>query len=375
MRPAQGPGRVGRVTILGMRTKALVIGVASVLAAILLAPAAPAVAHGPEAFRRELGLDDPDLANDPRVERLVELHVRADRLLHAYAELERRIGRAAVAYVRAAREADAADAAVARAEDTLDERVRTSYQLGPGAALEALLGAETFADLGTISEYTSRTVMLDDRALGELSRARVVSISLRALAESELRAMQPRLEDLRTRLDALETQLRDARDLAEQAQVEDRWFEEQLLALSEAQARAQSWEDLRTLTWGEDQTPYLSLLGPTGGRTCDTPPGLVATGESFSGYASWYGWEFGGQRTAMGAAFDPTLFTAANRWLPMGTYLRVHAGGRCAIVLVNDRGPYGRLERVIDLSMAAAQYLGVGVSWVDAEVLVVDTPG
>lgn len=375
MRPAQGPGRVGRVTILGMRTKALVIGVASVLAAVLLAPAAPAAAHGPEAFRRELGLDDPDLANDPRVQRLVELHVRADRLLRTYAELERRIGRAAVAYVRAAREADAADAAVARAQDTLDERVRTSYQLGPGAAFEALLGAETFADLGTISEYTSRTVMLDDRALGDLSRARVVSISLRALAESELRAMQPRLEDLKTRLDTLETELRDAEALAEQAQVEDRWFEEQLLALSEAQARAQSWEDLRTLTWGEDQTPYLSLLGPTGGRTCDTPPGLVATGESFSGYASWYGWEFGGQPTAMGATFDPTLFTAANRWLPMGTYLRVHAGDRCAIVLVNDRGPYGRLERVIDLSMAAAQYLGVGVTWVDAEILVVDTPG
>jgi hypothetical protein len=357
-----------------MRTKALVIGVASVLAAVLLAPAVPAAAHGPEAFRRELGLDDPDLANDPRVERLVELHVGADRLLRTYAALERRIGRAAVAYVRAAREADAADAAVARAQDSLDERVRTSYQLGPGAALEALLGAETFADLGTISEYTSRTVMLDDRALGDLSRARVVSISLRALAEFELRAMQPRLEDLRTRLDALETELRDAQALAEQAQVEDQWFEQQLLALSEAQARAQSWEDLRTLTWGEDQTPYLSLLGPTGGRTCDTPPGLVATGESFSGYASWYGWEFGGQPTAMGATFDPTLFTAANRWLPMGTYLRVHAGDRCAIVLVNDRGPYGRLERVIDLSMAAAQYLGVGVTWVDAEILVVDTP-
>ena len=39
-------------------------------------------------------------------------------------------------------------------------------------------------------------------------------------------------------------------------------------------------------------------------------------------------------------------------------------------MLVNDRGPYGRLERVIDLSQAAAEYLGVGVSWVHAEILV-----
>jgi rare lipoprotein A len=112
------------------------------------------------------------------------------------------------------------------------------------------------------------------------------------------------------------------------------------------------------------------LLGPTGGRTCDAPDGLVETGESFAGYASWYGWEFGGQPTATGAIFDPRLFTAASRTLPFGAFLRVRYEGRCALVLINDRGPYGRLERVIDLSQAAAEYLGVGVSWVDADVLV-----
>jgi rare lipoprotein A len=63
------------------------------------------------------------------------------------------------------------------------------------------------------------------------------------------------------------------------------------------------------------------------------------------------------------------LFTAASRTLPFGTFLRVHHGERCAVVLINDRGPYGRLERVIDLSEASAKYLGVGVSWVHAEIL------
>jgi rare lipoprotein A len=114
----------------------------------------------------------------------------------------------------------------------------------------------------------------------------------------------------------------------------------------------------------------LALLGPTGGRTCDTPEGLAPTGKVFDGYASWYGWKFGGQPTATGAIFDPRLFTAANRSLHFGTFLRVSFEGKCAIVLVNDRGPYGRLERVIDLSEAAAEYLGVGVSWVHAEILV-----
>lgn len=358
-----------------MRTNALVALVAGLLAAALIAPAHPALAHDADAFRRELGLQDPDLAGDPRVERLVRLHLRSDGLLREVARLERAIGRAAVDYAQAVRRARAADAALAQAEATLDARIDAAYELGPGAAVEALLGARTLGDLASISEFVSSTVALDERVLADVVRTRVVSVSLRALAEAELRPIAPRLDELRAGLERLQGNLRDAEALAEEARVEDEWFEQQLLALSEAEARAQTWEDLQTLTWGEDQTPYLALLGPTGGRTCDTPEGLVATGERFTGYASWYGWEFGGQPTAMGAIFDPTLFTAANRWLPMGTFLRVRHGDRCAIVLVNDRGPYGNLERVIDLSMASAHYLGVGVSWVEAEVLAVDTPG
>ena len=46
--------------------------------------------------------------------------------------------------------------------------------------------------------------------------------------------------------------------------------------------------------------PVLALLGPTGGRTCETPEGLAPTGEVFEGYASWYGWEFGVSRLRPG---------------------------------------------------------------------------
>lgn len=284
------------------------------------------------------------------------------------------MGRAAVAYVHAAQAAEAARSEAERAEAVLAERIRTAYQLGPGAALEALLGAPTLADVGSISEYAARTVALDARVLAQAEAAADAAEVARGRAEARLRALSPELERLRASLARLRRELAEAEAAAERARQEAAWLAEQRVALALAEARAESWEDLRTLTWGEDQTPYLALLGPEGGRTCETPPGLVATGETFSGYASWYGWEFGGQPTAMGAIFDPTLFTAANRWLPMGTFLRVRAGDRCAIVLVNDRGPYGHLERVIDLSKAAAEYLGVGVTWVKAEVLVVAPP-
>ena len=163
----------------------------------------------------------------------------------------------------------------------------------------------------------------------------------------------------------------EATDIAREAAIADDALQAQRAAIAAAAARMGTWD---IIGYREDQSPLLALLGPTGGRTCDTPDGLVATGEVFEGYASWYGWEFGGQPTATGAIFDPRLFTAANRWLPFGTFLRVSYGGSCAIVLVNDRGPYGRLERVIDLSEAAAKYLGVGVSWVRAEILVPTSP-
>jgi hypothetical protein len=319
-------------------------------------------------------LDVPALREDPRVQRLVRLEREVDRTLALVEALERRIGRASLAYVEAARLAETAGQAVAEAQQRLDDRIRTAYEMGPGATLEALLGAPTFADLGTIAEYTSRVVSLDRHELHEVARAQVVAVSLRARAEAELAALTPRLRALQDTLDALRPKLDRATLLAERARVHHERLQEQRRALAEATLRAETWEDLRTLAWREDQAPFLALLGPTGGQTCDTPPGLVETGESFSGYASWYGWEFGGQPTAMGAIFDPRLFTAANRWLPLGSFLRVRNGDRCAIVLVNDRGPYGRLERVIDLSQAAAQYLGVGVSWVDAEVLVVAPP-
>lgn len=77
------------------------------------------------------------------------------------------------------------------------------------------------------------------------------------------------------------------------------------------------------------------------------------------GYASWYGPQFHGGRTANGEVFDMDRIGAAHKTLPLPSYVEVTAldTGRTILVRVNDRGPFVT-SRIIDLSRRAAQLLG-----------------
>jgi rare lipoprotein A len=90
------------------------------------------------------------------------------------------------------------------------------------------------------------------------------------------------------------------------------------------------------------------------------------------GRASWYGGQFHGRRTANGETFDKYALTAAHKTLPFGTIVRVRSEtlGREVDVRINDRGPFSP-GRVIDLSQAAAEVLGLmgaGVTEVSLKV-------
>ena len=94
----------------------------------------------------------------------------------------------------------------------------------------------------------------------------------------------------------------------------------------------------------------------------------------FEGLAAYYSDSLAGRATASGEPYDPGAFTAAHRELPFGTVVRVCpvAGGASVTVTINDRGPFGDDERIIDLSRAAAAQLGMlraGVIPVVVEVL------
>jgi rare lipoprotein A len=104
---------------------------------------------------------------------------------------------------------------------------------------------------------------------------------------------------------------------------------------------------------------------PMANADTPSPTPTCACGSTFqqTGMATWYGKRFHGRRTASGERYDMHALTAAHRTLPLGTCVRVTAfgGARSVIVRINDRGPFVR-GRIIDLSYAAAQALGLGSS-------------
>ncbi|MCU1320723.1 MAG: rare lipoprotein [Acidobacteriaceae bacterium] len=91
------------------------------------------------------------------------------------------------------------------------------------------------------------------------------------------------------------------------------------------------------------------------------------------GVASWYGSVLDGHKTASGETFDMNDMTAAHRSLPFGTLVRVvdlHTR-KSVVVRINDRGVLFP-ERVIDLSVGAAEKLGIrrsGIANVRLDVL------
>jgi rare lipoprotein A (peptidoglycan hydrolase) len=98
---------------------------------------------------------------------------------------------------------------------------------------------------------------------------------------------------------------------------------------------------------------------------------MPAASRVFTGAASFY--SYAGGKTASGMPYRRDALTAAHRTLAFGTRVRVTdvKTKKSVEVVVTDRGPAIR-KRVLDLSLGAAQVLGIGgrgVIQVRAEVI------
>ena len=96
------------------------------------------------------------------------------------------------------------------------------------------------------------------------------------------------------------------------------------------------------------------------------------------GKATYYANSLRGSRTATGERYDPKRLTAAHRSLPFGTRVRVTRtdlkSSPVVCVVINDRGPFGHKNYILDLSRRGAEWLkmvGRGVVPVKVEVLTI----
>ncbi|HWC13123.1 MAG TPA: septal ring lytic transglycosylase RlpA family protein [Actinomycetota bacterium] len=257
-----------------------------------------------------------------------------------------------------------ANRGVAEARARFIDRAVEVYKGGSITRLALLLSADTLGELMTMAEATMQAGHVEGEALEDLEAARAIAEAaqlelderkqtlLAAHAEAQTLSIQiddtigerrARLAEMTGRLTELEAQARQAARVAAAAQ---------------------------NIDVGSELLKILEPAGPSRG----IPDGFASTGVTFEGIASWYGPGFEGNPTASGQIFDPSLYTAASKELPLGSWLHVAHEGRGVVVLVNDRGPYVG-ERILDLSHAAAQAIGItGLGWVKATILVKSGP-
>jgi rare lipoprotein A len=92
-----------------------------------------------------------------------------------------------------------------------------------------------------------------------------------------------------------------------------------------------------------------------------------------TGYASWYGKKYHGNKTSIGEVYDMYQMTGAHKTLPLPCFVKVTnlINQKSVIIRVNDRGPFIK-NRIIDLSYAAAHRLEIiekGSELVKVEVI------
>lgn len=119
-----------------------------------------------------------------------------------------------------------------------------------------------------------------------------------------------------------------------------------------------------------------SVLGGCGGALASRP----RVGRVYRGRAAYYSDRLAGRPTASGEPYRTNRLTAAHRTWPFGTKVRVTnvKNQKTVEVRINDRGPFGKRKRIIDLSRRAAetlQMIEAGVVPVTVRVLSVPNAG
>ncbi len=252
------------------------------------------------------------------------------------------------------------------------------YKNGPGSILAPLFTSTTMTDLSKLGMFWESLAEKDGRTLIEATR-------LRGRRDEEKAALAKTVQNLEARVRSLDAQRNGLKTTREQRtkSLQDLKVaiqnamdaEKKVMAARAAAIKKPAPGPCTVGLPARDQrlAALLSWYSPATGGAGFMPSKLGPTGVVTTGDASWYGPGFDGCRSASGATYRASQLTAASISLPLGTLLKVTSGGRAVVVVITDRGPYAH-GRVLDLSQAAAQAIGVGAGSVSMEILLPTEP-
>ncbi|MGI8774737.1 MAG: septal ring lytic transglycosylase RlpA family protein [Actinomycetota bacterium] len=284
-------------------------------------------------------------------------------------KLERQIDRTTRDIAAIDLKLDAADQSFDTARATYISRAVEAYKTDPSFRLALILASESLTEIESAVEITSRMARNDSSAVKDFATA----LSATEVAQQQADDRKQRLMTEQQELNEVSTEIssnllqrrRALRSLTAEIEKLEKRARETAAATVATPAEGPGGPGGPLLN--TDQA-FLKLLAPAGPAK-GIPPEFVGSGVAFEGVASWYGPGFEGNLTASGDVYDSRLYTVASKELPLGTWLYVEHQGRGVVVLVNDRGPYVG-DRILDLSRAAAQAIGIGgLGWVKAEIL------
>lgn len=324
--------------------------------------------------------------------RLADANAQTARVLNELKTLDGKIFSVNRSIARDEKEVGQTESKIRSAEShisELEEQIRTirrsanaraarMYKNGPSSILAPLFTSTTLTDLTKLGMFWESLAKRDGQTLNEATR-------LRRQLDEEKAALNSTVENLEAKiknLDAQRASLKASREqrtqslqdlkVAVQAAMD---AEKKVLAARAAAVKKPAPGPCTPGLAARDQrlAAVLDWYSPHTGGAGLMPSRLGPTGVVTTGDASWYGPGFDGCRSASGATFKAAQMTAASVTLPIGTFLKVTRGGRAVVVVITDRGPYAH-GRVLDLSQAAAQAIGLGAGAVDMEILLPTEP-
>lgn len=234
----------------------------------------------------------------------------------------------------------------ARLRREVEGRLVAIYKFGGSSgALERMAGGDSMRDVGMTLDALDAVARHDERLLvrwRELDERRTKLLERRASLRADIVRLERAVRRSRERLSAAEAAAARAR--------------------REATSMAKIPDSPLLPKVGHPETTALDAAG-SGGVSADQPIGFAQ-----SGTASVYHDSFTGETTANGERYDPDAFTAAHPSLPFGTWVTVTGPSGSIQVRINDRGPFVG-GRIIDLSRAAGQAVGINLGHVELRVV------